>query len=93
MGKMKGANAQTLSAIASHAVIADAKDRVLATFTQTDVKRVGRPNDAEINAFLAAGFTRQQILEVILIVSIETLSNYINHLTQPEPNKELLGML
>jgi len=39
------------------------------------------------------GFTKQQILEVILIVSIKTLSNYINHLTNPEPNKELLDML
>lgn len=29
----------------------------------------------------------------ILIVSIKTLSNYANHLTHPEPNKELLGML
>lgn len=39
------------------------------------------------------GFTQQNILEVILIVTIKTLSNYINSLTKPEPNKELLGMI
>ena len=57
------------------------------------LKKQGRPGDAEINAFLSEGFTKQQILEVILIVSIKTLSNYINHLTQPEANKELLEMI
>jgi uncharacterized peroxidase-related enzyme len=93
IGKMKGANAQTLSAIATGAVVADAKDRALAVFTQIIVRKLGRPDDAEIEAFLGAGFTRQQILEVILIVAIKTLSNYTNHLTQPEPNKELLAML
>ena len=93
IGKKKGANVQTLTALASHAEVAAVKDRALATFAQAIVKKQGRPGDAEINAFLSEGFTKQQILEVILIVSIKTLSNYINHLTQPEPNKELLGMI
>ncbi len=93
MGKMKGASVQTLTALATHSEIADAKDRALATFTQTIVKKRGRPSDAEVQSFLGAGYTKQQILEVILIVSIKTLSNYINHLTQPEPNKELLAMI
>ena len=34
--------------------------------------------------FLAAGYLRSQILEVILGVSIKTLSNYCNHNTHPE---------
>lgn len=93
IGKMKGASTQSLTAIASRSEIADAKDRALATFTQTIVKTRGRPNESEIHAFLGVGFTKQQILEVILIVSIKTLSNYINHLTNPEPNKEVLAML
>ena len=90
---MKGASVQTLTELASHSGITDAKDRALAAFTQTIVKTRGRPNKAEIQSFLDADFTKQQILEVILIVSIKTLSNYINHLTKPEPNKEVLAML
>lgn len=93
IGKMKGADAQTLTAVATHAAIADASDRALATFTQTIVKTRGRPSEADVQHFLAAGFTRQQIMEVILIVSIKTLSNYINHLTRPVPNPELLAMI
>jgi uncharacterized peroxidase-related enzyme len=91
IGKMKGANVQTLTALASHSEIEDIPDRALATFTRAIVRTRGRPGDAEVQSFLDAGFTRQQILEVILIVSIKTLSNYINHLTKPEPNKELLA--
>ncbi len=93
IGKMKGASVASLAAVASHAESADAKDRALATFTQTIVRTRGRPSEGEIQAFLDAGFTKQQILEVILIVSIKTLSNYINHLTNPEPNKEVLAAI
>lgn len=93
MGKMKGANAQTLAAIASHNTVDNLQDRALATFAQSVTKNRGRPSEGEVQAFLGAGFTKQQILEVILIVSIKTLSNYINHLTHPEPNNELIAML
>ena len=93
MGKLKKANEQTLTAVSSHSAINDPQDRALAAFAQSVTKNRGRPSKAEVQAFLDAGFNKQQILEVILIVSIKTLSNYINHLTNPEPNKELLAML
>lgn len=93
MGKMKKANEQTLGAVSSRSHINDSQDQALVAFAQAITKSRGRPSDAELQAFLNAGFTKQQIFEVILIVSIKTLSNYINHLTHPEPNKELLGML
>ncbi|OIQ98100.1 carboxymuconolactone decarboxylase family protein [mine drainage metagenome] len=93
MGKMKKANEQTLTAVSSHSTINNPHDRALAAFAQSVTKNRGRPSESEVQAFLDAGFNKQQILEVILIVSIKTLSNYINHLTHPEPNKELLGMV
>ncbi len=93
IGKMKKADEQTLEALSSHHVINDPQDRALAAFARSATKNRGRPTEAELQAFQNAGFTRQQILEVILIVSIKTLSNYINHLTNPEQNKEMLAML
>lgn len=93
IGKMKGVNTQTLSALATYDVVSDTQDRALTKFVQTVTKNRGRPAEAEVQAFLDAGFSKQQILEVILIVSIKTLSNYINHLTHPVANKELLGMI
>jgi uncharacterized peroxidase-related enzyme len=93
IGKMNKANQQTLDAIHNDAEIENPGDRALATYVRKVVKQRGFVSDEEINEFIAAGFTRQNVLEVVLIVSIKTLSNYINHLTNPEPNKELLAML
>lgn len=93
IGKMKQANQQTLDAVNTGAAIDDAQDAALVEFVQSVVESRGRPGDAAIEAFLNGGFTKQQIFEVMLVVSIKTLSNYINHLTLPEPNAELLSML
>ncbi len=43
------------------------------------VERRGWPSEAAIEAFFAAGYGRQQVLEVILGVTIKTHSNYVNH--------------
>jgi len=93
IGKMKQASQQSLDAIYAGEPVEDPQDAALAGFTQTVVESRGKPGEAAINAFMSAGFTKQQILEVMLIVSIKTLSNYINHLTNPEPNPELLAMI
>lgn len=93
IGKMHGARNQTLAAINAKEPVENQTDAALVNFTQAVVRSRGWPTESEIQAFIDAGFTKQQILEVILIVSIKTLSNYINHLTKPEPNKELLSML
>ena len=52
----------------------------LRTFTLAVLRGRGNVTDAEVEAFLAAGYTRQQILEVILGLAQKVMSNYINHL-------------
>ena len=93
LGKMSGANQQTLDALHSGSTISDESDRALVTFVQKMVNERGYLKDEAINAFLEAGFNKQHIMEVTLIVSIKTLSNYINHLTKTESNQELINML
>lgn len=90
---MKQANKQTINALNDKAEIADNKNAALVKFTQSVVKDRGKLSEKTISEFLNAGFTKQQVLEVMIIVSIKTLSNYINHLTNPEPNDELLSMV
>ncbi|MFG6201286.1 carboxymuconolactone decarboxylase family protein [Nonomuraea sp. JJY05] len=48
--------------------------------TQLIVARRGWVDDTDIEAFLAAGHTRRQVLDVILGVGMKTLSNYTNHM-------------
>tara|TARA_B110001454_G_scaffold219195_1_gene251357 strand:- start:1956 stop:2486 length:531 start_codon:yes stop_codon:yes gene_type:complete len=89
IGKMKGANLETLLALSEGREIVNSKDRALVDFVRLVVKERGRLTLGDQEKFIKAGFTQQNILEVMLIVSIKTLSNYINHLTQPEVNSEL----
>ncbi|MCF6324055.1 MAG: carboxymuconolactone decarboxylase family protein [Gammaproteobacteria bacterium] len=93
MGKLNKANQETLSAIHNDTEIKDSSDYALAIYTRKVVKQRGFVSDDDINEFIAAGFTKENVLEVVLIVSIKTLSNYINHITRPEANDELLEML
>ena len=93
IGKLVGANQQTLDALNNNSPIESAKDQALATFVRAVVKERGWVDGAVVNQFLASGFTKQQVFEVMLIVAIKTLSNYSNHISQPEPNTELLAMV
>lgn len=43
----------------------------------TDVSGAGR---ADVQHFLDAGYSERHILEIILAISVKTLSNYANHL-------------
>lgn len=93
LGKKAGIQPQTLTAILAGQKISDEKDRALVQFTQLLVRERGRPGDAELQNFFAAGFSQAQVFELMLIIAVKTLSNYSNHLTQPEPNPQLVAML
>jgi len=73
--------------------VSDAKDKAIVEFTLSMVRDRGWAPESDIQQFLAAGYSRQNILEVVLIITINTLSNYCNLLTRPEANPELLAML
>lgn len=74
-------DAQAIAALREGGVIADARLQALHAFAAAVVERRGHLAEAEVEAFLGAGFTRAQVLEVVLIVAAKTISNYANHLT------------
>ena len=92
-GKMHKAKAQTLTAIAEGKEIEDASDRALVALVRAIVDQRGWLKDAQLQAFYDAGFSKRNVFDLILVVTTKTLSNYANHLSQPEPNPELLKML
>ncbi len=57
------------------------------TFTLSVVRNRGYVDDQAVQAFLDAGFTQRQILEVILGVSQKVMSNYTNHLANTPVDK------
>ncbi len=54
----------------------------LRDFTRQIVVKRGQVSEKEVDAFLAAGFTKANVFEVILGVAMKTLSNYANHIAE-----------
>ncbi len=79
-GKMAGLSDENIEALRNGAPLPDAKLEALRQFTQRMVQSRGWPGDAAIEAFLQAGYTKQQLLDVILGIAVKTMSNYTNHL-------------
>ena len=52
----------------------------LRTFAVAVVRKRGRLDSAEVESFLGSGFTHENILEVITLVALKTMSNYTNHI-------------
>ncbi len=82
--KMSKVPADVLQALRARKPIADARLAALAKFTQAMFDTRGRPSQAELQGFRAAGFTDRQALEIVLAMAVKTLSNYSNHLFHTE---------
>lgn len=80
LAKMQGVPEAVVLSLREGKPIADAKLEALRTFTTLITQKRASISEGEVEAFLAAGFTQRQVLEVILGVTQKTLSNYVNHL-------------
>ncbi len=92
-GKMNKASGQTLIAIVEGAEIENAKDKALVDMIHAILDNKGWVKDEHLQAFFDAGFEHKNVYDLILAVSIKTLSNYSNHLSIPEANEELVAMI
>lgn len=60
--------------------VPDDKLDALVRFTSTIVDTRGLPSAAALDDFTAAGYTETDVLQIVLAVSVKTISNYANHL-------------
>ncbi len=79
---ISGVPTEITDAIRAGEPLGDTKLAALATFTQRMVASRGRPTDADVAAFKAAGYGERNILGIILAISIKTISNYTNQVFQ-----------
>jgi uncharacterized peroxidase-related enzyme len=67
--------------------------QALRQFVQIVVEERGWvPADA-VSSFIAAGFSRAQVLEVVLGIALKTLTNYVNHMAKPPVNQQFAAFL
>jgi uncharacterized peroxidase-related enzyme len=77
-----GVAADVVAALRDNTPIADARLESLRQFAIVMVNSRGWPEPAQLQAFLAAGYSQQTVLEVILGISLKVMSNYTNHVVQ-----------
>lgn len=61
----------------------DKKVAALSTLARTLIEKRGRLDDKDTERFLAAGFSKELLLEVITIVAASTITNYTGSVTKP----------
>lgn len=61
---------------------ADDRLNVLRTFTLAMVENRGWVDEAAIDTFMAAGFTRRNVIEIVGVIAHKVISNYTNHLVE-----------
>ncbi len=69
------------SALRDGETIPDARLEALRSFATRVAESRGFAGDDAVDAFIAAGFTKAQVLEVVTIIATKVMSNYTNHLT------------
>lgn len=79
---------ENIEALRNGTPLADIKLQALRHFTQQMVKARGWVEDSEIEAFLTAGYSKQQVLEVILGIAIKVMHNYTNHIAKTPLDKQ-----
>lgn len=87
--KKAGIDEADLQALREQKPLQDERLNALHAFTLDVVRNRGWVGDDAVDRFLKAGFSEQQVLEVVLGVSMKTLSNYTNHIAGTPLNEEL----
>jgi alkylhydroperoxidase family enzyme len=79
----QGVNSEETDAIRERRVPTDKRFAALSTLAKTLIERRGHLGKQELDAFVAAGFTKEQVLEVIAIVAASTITNYAGTIANP----------
>jgi len=70
----------TLAALRDDRPLPQEHLEALRQFTLSTLANEGWTPDAALRTFLAAGFQRQHIFDVISLIAMKTLANYVNHI-------------
>jgi len=84
LAQMAGLSSENIESLRSGDTLPDEKLNALHEFTKTMVRTRGSIAPADLKKFLAAGYTKQNALEVVLGIANKVVSNYTAALTEVE---------
>ena len=73
---------EVVAAVRERAPLLDARLDALVTFVRKVVEQRGLVGDADVAALLVAGYTKAQLIEVLMGVGMKTFNNYVDHIGQ-----------
>ncbi|MBL8956329.1 MAG: carboxymuconolactone decarboxylase family protein [Myxococcaceae bacterium] len=79
----EGVTADAVAAIRDGRLPAEPKLAALSRFTRSLIESRGHVRGKALDAFLAAGFTRAQVLEVIAGLAVSVMANYAGNVAPP----------
>jgi alkylhydroperoxidase family enzyme len=91
LGLKAGVSTSDVDAIRAGRSPADKKLEALSTLARALIDKRGRLEARDIEHFIAAGFSKELLLEVITIVAASTITNYTGSVTKPKLEDWLEG--
>jgi alkylhydroperoxidase family enzyme len=79
----QGVSEADVEAIRAGRLPSDPKFAALSHLAKTLIEKRGRIDQQEIENFVAAGFDKSLVLEIVAIVAASTITNYTASITQP----------
>lgn len=89
IAKQAGVPEDAVEALRDGKPIPDDKLEALRAFTTAMASKRGWVDDKDIEAFLDAGYSKQNVLEVVLGIAVKTMSNYTNHIAETPVDEPL----
>lgn len=80
--KLHGLAHDEILAIRRAEITSDPKLAALATFVKETVANRGNPSAEATNAFLEAGYTEANLIDVVIVIGDKIISNYLHGITQ-----------
>jgi alkylhydroperoxidase family enzyme len=83
LAHQRGVSSDETDAVRERRMPKDKRFAALSELAKTLIEKRGHLNEHELDAFLTAGFTKEQVLEVIGIVAASTITNYAGSVANP----------
>ena len=77
-------SSEQVDSLRIHQVLGDFKLQRLRETTEQIVRQQGHLSEQQLSEFLNAGYSRSQLLAIVLIISFKTIANYSNNINAPE---------
>ena len=75
---------EVVAAVHNNLAVPDVKLNALVSLVRELVRERGYAKDKSIQKFLAAGYKKEQVMELLLGIALKTISNYLDHIS-PTP--------